>query len=326
MSRENQAVIRIHFTAADVGRVTFLPEPEPLRQAALAARALGAGQTSATARRWRRVAASRVRPAMGPLFKLISPTGQFPGFLTPQVDRAGLESAIECLLETPADLMRAELAPHLPAEIHPYMRALLRGRADARRALGGAVREFHRLVVGPSAIDLGRAHAADLAIRSRTVLTAGSEALLATLHPKVAWQDGLLSFTMPFEYDVKLAGRGLRLCPSPFVSECLIFDEPAVAPLLVYPTVALPAVDPDEQDSADALAELLGRTRAAVLRTLAAPAGTGQLARRLNISIASASEHARVLRTAGLLTTDRSRGTAHHSLTPIAVQLLGMDC
>jgi len=318
-------VIRIHFTAADVGRVTFLPEPEPLRETALAARALGRGQTSGTDRRWRRVAGSRVRPTMGPLLKLISPTGQFPGFLTPRVDRAGLEAAIECLLETPADLIRAELAPHLPAEIHPYMRALLHGRADARRALGGAVREFHRLVLGPSAIDLGRTYAADLAIRSRTVLAAGSEELLATLHPTVAWQDGCLSFSMPFEYDVKLAGRGLRLCPSPFVSECLIFDEPGVVPLLVYPAVALPMVDPAERDSADALADLLGRTRAAVLRSLAAPAGTGQLARRLNISDASASDHARVLRTAGLLTTDRSRGAAHHSLTPVAVQLLSID-
>nr|WP_238355820.1 winged helix-turn-helix domain-containing protein [Kribbella sandramycini] len=300
----------------------FLPEPEPLRQVALAARALSPSQTSTATRRWRRMAGSRVRPTMGPLLKLISPTGQFPGFLTPTVDRAGLEPAIERLLETPADLIRAELGPHLPSEIHPYMRALLGGRAEARRALGGAVRDFHRHVLGPSAIELGRLHAADLAIRSRTVLAAGGEELLATLHPKVSWQDDILTIATPWEYDVRLAGRGLRLCPSPFVADCVTFDEPGQTPLLVYPAVELPVVDPAERDSADGLAELLGRTRAAVLRSLVSPAGTSQLARRLNISNASASEHARVLRAAGLLTTDRSRGATHHSLTPTAVQLL----
>ncbi|MEV0287082.1 hypothetical protein AB0H36_23450 [Kribbella sp. NPDC050820] len=74
-------MIRIHFTAADLGRVTFPADPEPLWEAALAARALraralGSGGRALgdrvvgdlavppVARRWRREAGRRLRPSM----------------------------------------------------------------------------------------------------------------------------------------------------------------------------------------------------------------------------------------------------------------------
>lgn len=118
--------------------------------------------------------------------------------------------------------------------------------------------------------------------------------------------------------DIHLAGRGLMLYPSPLVAECLALDAPD-RPVLVYPCADLPS-EADLDAGTDALADLLGRTRAAVLRSLAASASTTQLARRTGISLASASEHARVLRNAGLVTTHRT--AALHSLTPTAHHLL----
>lgn len=314
-------MIRIHFSAADLGRVTFPAEPEPLWEAALAARALGDRAISPVARRWRREVAPLIRPSMRPLFKLIGPSGQFPDFLTPEVPTPGLESAVSMLMETPVEVVR-ELEPYLPPDIDLFMKGLLAGAPESRRALGNAVRDFHQEVLVPCGVELERRYGADLAIRSRALLQDGVDGLLSGLHPDIDWDAPVLTsygIGPGPTLDVSLAGRGLLLYPSSLTAECLVLDAPNRRPVLVYPCADLPAADDVD---VDALAELLGRTRAAVLRSLTASASTTQLARRTGISLASASDHTRVLRNAGLITTHRTAGTAHHSLTPTAHRLL----
>lgn len=188
-------MIRIHFTAADLGRVTFPAEPHPLWEAALAARALSDRSVWPAVRRWRRTAAPRVQGSMRPLFKLISPTGMFPGFLIPDVPGPGLEPVVEALTDTPADVIRDQLEPWLPPEIDRYMRGLLDGRAGSRRALGAAVREFHQEVLVPTSSELHQRYGAELGIRSRAVLHGGVDALLSSLHPDVEWSDPVLTTT-----------------------------------------------------------------------------------------------------------------------------------
>lgn len=314
-------MIRIHFTAADLGRVVFPSEPEPLWEAALAARVLGDRAIPPAARRWRRVAAPRLRPSMRPLFKLIAPGGQFPDFLTPEVDTPGLESAIEVLSDTPAEIVRDELGPWLPAQVEPFLHGLLAGRAGARRALGNAVRDFHQQVLTPSGGDLERRYGADLGLRSRAVLHGGVDAMLTGLHPDITWTSPTLTsygLRHGSTSDIHLGGRGLQLYPSPFTAESLALDVPGRRPVLVYPCADLELDAPDS----DALADLLGRTRAAVLRALTASASTTQLSRRCGISLASTSDHTRILRGAGLISTHRAGGTALHSLTPTGHRLL----
>lgn len=317
-------MIRVHFTAADLGRVTFPVEPHPLWEAALAARALGARSVAPGVRRWRRTAAPRVQGSMRPLFKLISPGGLFPDFLTPEVAAPGLEPAVEALMETPASVIRDELEPWLPADLDRYMRGLLEGRAGSRRALGNAVRDFHQHVLMPSSAELQRRYGADLGIRSQALLHGGIDGLLSSLHPDVEWSTPVLTTYGPTEnwtVDIHLNGRGLELYPSPLVTNCLALDAPNRRPVLVYPCADLTDADADPTTT-DALADLLGRTRAAVLRSLTHPATTTQLSRRLGISPASTSDHTRILRAAGLITTHRTQGTALHALTPTARPLL----
>ncbi|GAA1590943.1 winged helix-turn-helix domain-containing protein [Kribbella sancticallisti] len=315
-------MIRIHFSAGDLARVTFPAEPEPLWEAALAARALGDRAIPPVARRWRREVAPLIRPSMRPLFKLIGPGGQFPDFLTPEVPAPGLDSAVSVLMDTPAEVVQEALGPYLPTEIDLYMKGLLAGAPESRRALGNAVREFHQDVLAPAGVELERRYGADLALRSRALLQSGVDGMLTGLHPDVDWDAPVLTtygIGAGPTLDVDLAGRGLLLYPSSLTAECLVLDAPDRRPVLVYPCADLPSADDVD---VDALAELLGRTRAAVLRSLTASASTTQLARRTGISLASASDHTRVLRNAGLLTTHRTAGTAHHSLTPTAHRLL----
>ncbi len=325
-------MIRIHFSAEDLGRVTFPDEPQPLWEAALAARALrgrALGDRVAVelamppvARRWRREAGRRVRPSMRPLFKLIAPAGQFPDFLTPPVPAPGLEPAVEALMNTPASVVRDELGPWLPPEVDKFMQGLLAGRAGSRRALGNAVRDFHVEVLAPSSTELERRYGADLALRSRLLLHGGVDALLSALHPDIEWSTPVLTtygLTTGPTLDIHLNGRGLQLYPSSLTSECLALDAPDRRPVLVYPCADLPTEDLAD---VDALADLLGRTRATVLRALTHSATTTQLSRRTGISLPSTSDHTRILRNAGLITTHRTNGTALHSLTPTALRLL----
>jgi DNA-binding transcriptional ArsR family regulator len=67
---------------------------------------------------------------------------------------------------------------------------------------------------------------------------------------------------------------------------------------------------------------LLGRTRAGVLHSVRAPSTTGEIARRLLVSAATASEHMTVLRDAGLVTSQRYANSVLHALTPLGSALL----
>jgi len=71
-----------------------------------------------------------------------------------------------------------------------------------------------------------------------------------------------------------------------------------------------------------ALAALVGRNRAAVLQSIADGCTTTELARRVGISLAAASQHASVLRGAGLIATRRQGGAVLHVLTPLGAELL----
>ncbi|MET7282067.1 winged helix-turn-helix domain-containing protein [Kribbella sp. NPDC005582] len=321
-------MIQIHFSAADLGRVVFPADPEPLWEAALAARALSAAgardSLPPVARRWRQAAAPLVSPSMRPLFKLIAPSGWFPDFLTPTVSTPGVKPAAELLAETPAEVFREELDERFPRDIDPYLHGLRSGQPAARQALGTAVVDFHQQVLAQSSEELSRRYAGDLAQRAHTLMHGGAEALLSSLHSDVEWSAPVLTvhtLRASQNLDVHLRGRGLQLYPSPLIAECLVDDDPRRRPILIYPCADGAAAEPHDPDS-DSLAALLGRTRAAVLRALITPGSTTQLARRVRISLASASEHTRILRAAALITTHRSQGTSLHSLTPTAHTLL----
>ncbi|SEQ33153.1 DNA-binding transcriptional regulator, ArsR family [Lentzea xinjiangensis] len=144
-------------------------------------------------------------------------------------------------------------------------------------------------------------------------------------HPALRWTPLGLDVVGPAEQDVRLDGRGLTLAPSFFCwGAPVYFMELRV---LAFPIDHAPgwadnsAAEPSEQS----LTTLLGRTRAAVLGAIRAQPHitTTELARRLGISAAGASQHAAVLRESGLITTVRLAGVAIHALAPRGRALLG---
>ena len=130
--------------------------------------------------------------------------------------------------------------------------------------------------------------------------------------------------------DIHLRGRGLSLVPSLFVGDRLVLltdlGEPEAPIRLVFPsapdTLALARLWSNGNGHGGALAALLGHNRAAVLLRIADGCTTSELAQRAGISLASASQHATVLREAGLITTRRDGGAVLHNLTSLGANLL----
>jgi DNA-binding transcriptional ArsR family regulator len=93
-------------------------------------------------------------------------------------------------------------------------------------------------------------------------------------------------------------------------------------PVLVHPFEhVLPEERTGPGHHTRSLAALLGHTRAAVLGALDRPGTTGELARRTGVLPSSASQHATVLREAGLVRTVRDGKAVRHTLTPLGAAL-----
>jgi DNA-binding transcriptional ArsR family regulator len=163
---------------------------------------------------------------------------------------------------------------------------------------------------------------AEYATRARLLAEGGIASLLATLHPTVRWQPPVLELARPgAAVEHRLGGRGLDVVPSLFCpAGAQVYRPAGDGPLLlIYPA---PAHD-REAEPGGGLGELLGQTRAAVLAATTAGATTGELARRLRISPAGASQHATVLRKAGLILSTRRGNAVLHTVTPLGTALLG---
>jgi len=170
---------------------------------------------------------------------------------------------------------------------------------------------------------------ADVAKRIPVLAAGGHEELFGTLHPRLRWRDDGLD-RAGNDMVCDLRGDGLVLVPSAFWTGEPLFsvseDERRPSSLLYSAAHANghpSAGDGADGAAGDCLAALLGPTRAAVLRALAAPRGTVELAGVVGISPASASEHAKVLREVYLIETLRDGRAVRHSLTPLGRTMLG---
>jgi DNA-binding transcriptional ArsR family regulator len=314
-------VLRLHFTADDLLRTRFAAAPAPLVEMSLALAALQRRDTLFD--NWRRESGARLPRVGRTLLQLVPPSAASPLFLDPISD--GLDDGLDTVLSSPGGFVRRELRRICSAgqPITPWIRALDERDPDAWRLLGAAVRSAHGALVEPAWSRVWQSFRGEVAWRGRLIGESGLMAALETLHPAVRWRDTTLEIDTRRQYSVRLAGRGVTLLPSAFLTtRPLVGAHPDGSILVVYPALtALPLVE--ESPVQEPLAELLGRTRAAVLGLAAEPRTTGQLARELGISAASASEHARTLRAAGLLVTERAGKAVLHSRTSLGDRLIG---
>ncbi|WTP62458.1 ArsR family transcriptional regulator [Streptomyces phaeochromogenes] len=321
-------MLRIHFSAEDLGRIRLATGPDPAWEALLSLHVLGGPDIDVELRRWRTHVRTSIDTAARPLLHLVPPRGYSPDFLTPAEGTTDPEAAVDTILSTSHTRLRTDVATlgqqrRLPS----WAAALASGLPAARRGLGTALRRYHRQALHPYWTQISASVDAERALRAKAFLAGGTDRLLSGLHPTVQWRAPVLQVAYPEDRDVHLQGRGLRLVPSYFCrGRPIALRDGSLAPVLVYPVSrGIDSLRPGGAvGRASALDRLLGRTRAATLATIAeVENATGnEIARRLAISPASVSEHATVLRDAGLIHSLRVRNTMRHTLTPLGTELL----
>lgn len=333
--------VRIHFTLSDLARTRLANRPSLLAVTTLSTFRLAERAGGPGLEGWRRVVRARLggtgegagrRGRPRPYFAELAPTGPgepVPRFLRPHVGLETLDEELERLLSTPRQELRADLEYVGRHRALPgWTRELVEGDAGAAEGLVRTVRDYHRAAVAPYWRGLASVLAADRAVRARQLSEGGVEQVLDSLGPHIRWRPPVLEVrtSARVQYEYRLGGRGLVLAPGGFSS--YVPCDPADGQPTLYYQVGLGGSGAGEPFPVafggpfEGLAALLGHSRAAVLEVIAEGVTTGQLARRAGLSPASASEHASVLRGAGLVVTRRSGRSSHHTLTDLGFELL----
>lgn len=322
---------RIHFTAADLARVRVAPTLGPMAETLFSLTALRGRVEEPLFGAWRQ----RVRGGLDARFAVLAAIApkRLPSFDLALLAGRGrdLAESAETFLGSPRQAVAAELDFY--AGQHGRVPATLAGLVDdlpVRREVLSTVEAYHGVAVAPhwarvrGHLDLERARSGAI------MLDQGVDGLLSSLHPLIRWTPPILHVHAgdQFDDDFALDGRGLLVVPSFFLRRPGVMYDPRDPSdcILIYPaalSVETAAGVWTAATSTQALAKLLGRTRASVLAAIAdGVAGTGALARRLEISSAAVSQHTAVLREAGLITTGRHRNSVLHHPTPTGLSLL----
>ncbi len=311
--------VRYRFGRHDLLRTRFAISP--LIELAAATYVLRLPHTFPEHRPWIESVAPRVAGLSLDLVHAASPLGRttWPNFDAPPpvVPHAGIEDELDRLAATDPGLVRSDVLraypEGVPTEAQPYV-------DDPATALSGMVEQSRALWEAALAPWWPRISAfleTEIAARARRLVTVGSEAAFADLDPTVTWdgRDLNVSPVVMSPRDVDLDGRGLLLVPSVLAWGVWPRVDPPWDPALTYQPPGVGDLWLRDTSSDGALAKLVGRRRAALLRSLERPASTHALARRTGWSAGGINTHLAVLRRTGLVVRRREGREVVYSRT-----------
>ncbi|GJF23751.1 DUF5937 family protein [Streptomyces sp. HO565] len=246
-----------------------------------------------------------------------------PDFLdpSPMSSEPTFEEGLTALLAAPTDQTYAELVDATTGHGADLRRRLLDDPDRARSEAADVLRRLWKAVVEPEWPSMRQALRAEMLDRALQVNREGLRAVLPRLHPSAACDGDTITVEKTVDIDVDCP-EGLILVPSLFITDrtqCTTSDH--WTPAIYYPASgrylwSAPA-------TARSLDRLLGVTRSRILAALATPLQTTVVARLVNVTPPTASEHLAILRDAGLIDSSRSGRTATHELTAAGRALLG---
>ncbi|GAA1735982.1 winged helix-turn-helix domain-containing protein [Isoptericola hypogeus] len=328
-------MLRIDLTAEDMTRLRVPGRPDPLWDTVLSLHLLQNRQSALAFDPWRRqvrrrIAAAGLTSTVTALARLAPWASYFPDFLTPSpADVPDLDAGVDRVLSTPRRRMTRELARTYPAGGPAWVRRVARGEAAAMRWLGSALRRYHAVAVGPYLPWTGAAVAADQGARDAALRRGGVHAMLGSFDPLLRRDGASWVGSYPVTRTVPLRGRPLTVVPSFFcVLEPVVLADDDLDPVLVHPVDPAPGWlargGPGDDGRGERLpvAQLIGPTRARALALLDRCRTTSELAAALDLTPATASRHATVLREAGLVVSRREGNRVLHSRTRLGSALL----
>lgn len=324
---------RIHFTADDIARTRVADMPMPLVELGLAARALQDRSQPVRLDSWRRRSQGRLSAEARMVLSLEPPIGFSPTFITPAMTGPAGE-VVKQARATPLSEVSAELATLAEVQKLPSWTRALAYDAELYQRLCDGLSDLYDALLNPYWSAICDLYVADRAVRTRHLLQGGTDRLFREANPQwMRWIPPVLQLQMPngIDHDLYLEGYGVLLVPSVFRLYSLVDSGAYPQPIVTYPASLDRQIDRltlfAERSSTvgdPAAAALLGATRATVLRTIVDHQGcsTKELAAMAGISCPSASEHATILRRAGLVKTARYRNTVIHTATELGAALL----
>ncbi|WP_154402680.1 ArsR/SmtB family transcription factor [Nocardioides speluncae] len=157
----------------------------------------------------------------------------------------------------------------------------------------------------------------EIAARARRLVAAGGSAAFDDLDPRLSWDGSTLTLSpaKAGPRTVQLNGRGLLLVPSVLAWRAWARIDGPWDPALTYQPPGIGVLWLLEAAADSHLEDLLGRRRAALLRSLDRPASTATLARRTGWSPGGVNTHLAVLRRNGLVVRRRDGREVLYSRT-----------
>jgi DNA-binding transcriptional ArsR family regulator len=215
------------------------------------------------------------------------------------------EDELAVMVATPPEQIRAEVrGAYVDVPLPPVLEPFLSDPRGAIEALADLMRVYWDRCLEGHWPRIRALLEHDVLYRARRIADGGTDRLFADLDPSVHWDDGVLTLECCTcsETRLDLDERGLLLLPSAFVWPKVSFvTAPPWQPTLIYPARGIGMLwSPERHAPADALARLLGRTRAQLLTALEEPRSTIELAGMLGLTSGAVSQHLGVLRDAGL--------------------------
>lgn len=319
-------MITIRLNAADVGRIRFALSP--LWETMTSVRALSNNIARSVHGPW----LQKVRPTIEGddltlLKALIPPVGYVPDFLTPAPPRrsTSFESGLAAIAATPHELVVNELGRLHTDTPHPLLPDLIAHPAAGLERITAALESYWRRAIEPDWRRMRALLQEDLAFRLDELASGGLERLFRNLHPSIHYRSDRIEIDRPYCCDGEpMTGQGVLLVPCVFTwpAGLAVTGAPHV-PTITYPPRGLGRLWEDRQDTTDSpLADLVGRTRAAIVSHLDLPMSTTHLANQLGVSAPTLSVHLGILRNAGVVASRRDGRAVLYHRTSLGSQLL----
>ncbi len=272
---------------------------------------------------WRAAVVGRsVSVDLRTLVALLPRGGFTPDFLTPppRVAAPTLREQLDEIRATPLPQVKEEVQrcrdSTSDAETRGLLDLLAADPAGTRERLADTIGRAWLELVAPFWPRIRALLDADIGHRSTVLASHGLRRVLDDLDPRIRWGEGGIEVDDGTGEVVEVAGRGLVLMPSAYTWPRVtsVTDAPW-QPTIVYPARGIEGLWQRSRSPSDALAHLVGRTRALLLVSLDSPTSTTALAALTELSPSGVSRHLIALRDAGLVSTARHGHEVRYSRT-----------
>jgi DNA-binding transcriptional ArsR family regulator len=317
-------VIELELTAGDLARLRF--GFSPVWETVVSLRTLRTSGGNGLHLPW--VRAVRAGAALAGvdlrlLTAVVPPHGYIPDFLTPSLPRRvqSFAAGLEAIVATPLATVAEELGA---LDSSPLLDSLRSRPAWALERLTAELERYWTAAIEPYWPRIRALHQADLEYRTHQLASGGVERMLRSLHPQIDFDGRRLSIRKPYCGLAPLEGRGLMLVPCAFAwPTAMVLTKTPHLPTVTYSPRGVGLLwDSPDLPVQSPLADLIGRTRAAIIAQLDLPMTTKQLACQLDLSAPTLSEHLQILKTSGIVTSRRDGRAVLYQRTSLGTRLL----